>query len=47
MGAKPIKGITLEAAYAKAVLGCFLGIQGDQFDDFMSTSINAEKPDDK
>lgn len=46
-GAIPLKGITLEAAYAKAVLGCFLGKQGDEFDDFMSTPINGEKPAEK
>lgn len=44
-GAKTLKGITLEAAYAKAVLGCFLGIQADEFADFMSKPINDEKPE--
>ena len=43
MGAKTLKGITLEAAYAKAVLGCFLGIQADSLNDFMSKPINDEK----
>jgi L-asparaginase len=44
-GAKHLKGITIEAAYAKAVLGCFLGKQGKSFINFMSTDINAEKSD--
>ena len=43
-GAESLKGITLEAAYAKAVLACFLGKQGKALINFMSTPINDEKP---
>ncbi len=44
MGAIPMKGITLEAAYAKAVLSSFLGKQGDDLIDFMLADINGDKP---
>ncbi|MBO4883307.1 MAG: asparaginase [Lachnospiraceae bacterium] len=43
-GAIPMKGITLEAAYAKAVLASFLGKQGKKLIDFMLADINGEKP---
>lgn len=44
MGAIPMKGISLEAAYAKAVLASFLGKQGTDLIDFMLADINGEKP---
>lgn len=43
-GAIPMKGITLEAAYAKAVLASFLGKQGKELIDFMLADVNGEKP---
>ncbi len=43
-GAIPMKGITLEAAYAKAVLASFLGKHGTDLIDFMLADINGEKP---
>ncbi len=44
MGAIPMKGINLEAAYSKAVLASFLGKQGKDLIDFMLANINGEKP---
>lgn len=41
-GALYIADITIEAAYAKAVLGCALGKQGSGLTDFLNKSINGE-----
>ncbi len=41
-GAHPLAGITLEAAYAKAVLACALDLKGNEFLKFMEKSINFE-----
>ncbi len=41
-GALNIANITLEAAYAKAVLGCALKKSGSEMDTFMNTGINYE-----
>lgn len=41
-GAVPIPSITSESAYAKAVLGCSLGLRGKELCEFMAKEINGE-----
>ena len=41
-GAIPLKGITFEAAYAKAILGISLGIDCEHLKEFMEKTINGE-----
>ena len=41
-GALYIADVTIEAAYAKAVLGCALGKEGSDLEEFLKQSINYE-----
>ena len=44
-GAVPLPGITVEAAYAKAVLGSSIGLFGGELVEFMKKPINREMPE--